>query len=136
MFTGGFSHVCDSLKWSFLFADFKTTHLDKALFITPDLLPRAYFDPAREGSKVVNELIHLTNLVTFLYLVLASGPDPVTKSRPRTGSDNLKRASLDMLKTVAKSTHEIDEASIRLVVDLKRQVSLARFVIPLLSHEC
>ena len=107
----------------------KKAYLSPTLFLSApdlaDLHPTALQDP----QSPLNTLIKLSNLTTFLYLVLSSAPDP-TGARPKTSVQALREATNAFLPYVVPVDSPIHDGVLKMLVALKCQV---RPLSPLLS---
>jgi len=116
-------------------AEAKSRQFKTSDFLDRHTLPDQYRSALSVSTSTFASLIKLANLTSFVHLVLSSAPDPQTKKRSAESAENLKKASLQLMKTVVPETDQIDERIIRLVVDLKCQVSTVYSSISLLESE-
>ncbi|GAA5864774.1 hypothetical protein JCM1840_004895 [Sporobolomyces johnsonii] len=129
------------------FAGPKAAFLSPAPFLDAATLPEAYDAERSDPTSPLNTLIRLSNLTTFLHMLLSSAPDPQTKARTRDSVSNLKQVADALLKSVLPEGEEVDDRVLGLLVDLKCQAFLAAaslsrstvppsdfFSLPLASH--
>ncbi|GAA5914399.1 uncharacterized protein JCM6883_003176 [Sporobolomyces salmoneus] len=112
------------------FFQFKQDYLGPAEFLEPNQLAlgEKYRAAASTRGTPLNSLISLSNLCTFLRLVLVSAPNPTkkgTRSSNGISSQGLKQAARELMKTVVTNSEEINEPLIKLVIDLKRQACIS-----------
>lgn len=85
------------------------------------VVPHEVVDP----KSPINTLVRLSNLTTFLNLVLTSAPDD-SGVADRTAVANLKTAGDALLRHVKPEEDPVDDQLIKLIVDLKCQVRCSR----------
>ncbi|GAA5974730.1 hypothetical protein JCM21900_001689, partial [Sporobolomyces salmonicolor] len=129
------------------FAGLKAAFLSPAPFLDASTLPEAYDAERSDPTSPLNTLIRLSNLTTFLHMLLSSAPDPQTRARTRDSVSSLKQAADGLLKSVLPEGEEVNDRVLGLLVDLKCQAFLAAaslsrstvpaadfFSLPLASH--
>jgi hypothetical protein len=100
----------------------KEAYLSPSQFLSASDLPIAFPDSLlRDPLSSLNTLIKLSNMTTFLYLLLSSTPD-AQGNRPARSSVWLKQAADHFLTHVVPVDSAIHDGILKMLVHLKCQV--------------
>ncbi|TKA50257.1 hypothetical protein B0A53_06388 [Rhodotorula sp. CCFEE 5036] len=130
-----------------VFQGSKSKYLSDAPFLETGAIAHVLPQEANDPNSRLNALVRICNLTTFMHLVLSAAPDPGTGVSTHDGLNKLRQAADAMLRHVKPPQDPINDATLKLLVDLKCQMyiaaaSLARgqvdatpyFSAPLSSH--
>ncbi|GAA5840575.1 hypothetical protein JCM11251_007617 [Rhodosporidiobolus azoricus] len=106
------------------FEGVKTQYLSKEQFLDAASLAANHPHALSSPNSPLNQTIRLCNTVTFLYLLFSSAPDPTSGVASRTASQQLRSASLALLKHVKPEGESVDDPLLRLLIELQCQVFL------------
>ncbi|TNY19527.1 hypothetical protein DMC30DRAFT_302672 [Rhodotorula diobovata] len=105
------------------FQSLKTAYLSSQDFLDVSSLDKVVPHEVVDPKSPINTLVRLSNLTTFLNLVLTSAPDD-SGVADRTAVANLKTAGDALLRHVKPEEDPVDDQLIKLIVDLKCQTYL------------
>lgn len=102
-------------------AGLKKAYFSDSTFLSAAALSSTYPDALADPFSPLSSLIKLSNLTTFLYLVLSSAPTP-DGTRPRTALSSLREAVGAFLNYIVPVDSQIHDGTLRMLVGLNCQV--------------
>lgn len=99
--------------------------MSDAPFLETGAIAHVLPQEANDPDSRLNALVRICNLTTFMHLVLSAAPDPATGVSTRDGLNKLRQAADAMLRHVKPPQDPINDATLKLLVDLKCQVRRA-----------
>ncbi|ORY72924.1 hypothetical protein BCR35DRAFT_307459 [Leucosporidium creatinivorum] len=121
----GALHLSEENKRQYgAFESLKKAYFSDSTFLSAAALSSTYPDALADPFSPLSSLIKLSNLTTFLYLILSSAPTP-DGTRPRTALHNLREAIGAFLSYIVPVDSQIHDGTLRMLVGLNCQAYLS-----------